>query len=85
MLVSYQFHKFVLPSRPVIVDSLDYLDMAGYRNKAGCNGLGSFDKADCSKAADTAPAFLHAVQASSIAGSAAGFASGFAAISTAAG
>ena len=56
--------------------------MAGYRNKAGCNGLGSFDKADCSKAADTALAFLHAVQASGIAGSAAGFASGFAAIST---
>ena len=74
MLVSYQFHKFVLPSRPVIVDSLDYLDMAGYRNRA-----------DYSKAADTVPAFLHAVQASSIAGSAAGFASGFAVISTAAG
>ena len=54
--------------------------MAGYRNKAACNGLDSFGKA-----ADTAPAFLHAVQASSIAGSAAGFASGFAAISTAAG
>ena len=59
--------------------------MAGYRNKAGCNGLDSFDKADCSKAADTAPPFLHAVQASVIAGSAAGFASGFAAISTAVG
>ena len=42
-------------------------------------------RAGCSKAADTAPAFLHAVQASRIAGSAAGFASGFAAISTAAG
>ena len=59
--------------------------MAGYRNKAGCNGLDSFDKGGCSKDFDTAPAFLHAVPASGIAGSAAGFASGFAAISTAAG
>ena len=41
--------------------------------------------AGCSKAAGSAPAFLHAVQASRITGSAAGFASGFAAISTAAG
>ena len=41
--------------------------------------------AGCSKAADTVPAFLHAVQATRIAGSAAGFASGFAAISTAVG
>ena len=85
MLVSYQFHKFVLPSRPAIVDNLDYLDMVGYRNKAGCNGLDSFGKAGYSKVVDTAPAFLHAVPASGIAGSAAGFASGFAAISTAAG
>ena len=64
--------------------------MAGCRNKAGCNSLDCHNnhyhiRAGCSKAADTAPAFLHAVQASRIAGSAAGFASGFAAISTAAG
>ena len=74
-------------------NSLDYLDIAGFHNKAGCNYL---DMAGCSKAAGSAPAFLHAVQASriagsaagfasGIAGSAAGFASGFAAISTAAG
>ena len=42
------------------------------------------NRAGCSKAADTAHAFLHAVQASGIAGSAAGFASGFVATSTAA-
>ena len=64
--------------------------MAGCHNKAGCNSLDCHNnhfhnRADYSKAADTVPAFLHAVQASSIAGSAAGFASGFAAISTAAG
>ena len=59
--------------------------MAGYHNKTGCNSLDYLDMVGCSKAADTVPAFLHAVKASSIAGSAAGFASGFAAISTAAG
>ena len=59
--------------------------MAGCHNKAGCNSLDSFGKAGCSKAADTVPAFLHAVQASSIAGYAAGFSSSFAAISTAVG
>ena len=75
--------------------------MAGYHNKTGCNSLDCLDnhfhnRADYSKAADTVPAFLHAVQvsgiagsavgfASGIAGSAAGFASGFAAILTAAG
>ena len=52
---------------------------------AGCHNNHFHNRADYSKAADTVPAFLHAVPASGIAGSAAGFASDFAAISTAAG